>query len=146
MIDITNYMKTNKERTIILDQLRKTPIVQIACEKTGIARATYYRWRKQSKKFKKESDKAIIEGRFMINDLAESQLINAIKDKNFGAIKFWLNSHHIDYKSKVEITHRDNDIPLTKEQKTLIRRALKFTSAHKKKNHADSTKNNRKDN
>lgn len=139
-------MKTDKERKIILDQLRKTPIVQIACEKTGIARATYYRWRKQSKKFKKESDKAIIDGRFMVNDLAESQLINAIKDKNFGAIKFWLNSHHIDYKSKVEITHRDNDIPLTKDQKALVRQALKFTSIHKKKKHGNSSKDNRKNN
>ena len=119
-------MKTDKERKIILNQLRKTPIVQIACEKTGIARATYYRWRKQNKQFKKDSDKAIIDGRFMINDLAESQLINAIKEKNFGAIKFWLNSHHIDYKNKVEVTHLE-DTPLTPSQKKHIKEALKLT-------------------
>ena len=34
-------------KTIILEQLQKAPIVQIACEKTGISRATYYRWRKE---------------------------------------------------------------------------------------------------
>lgn len=135
-------MKTDKERKKILDQLRKTPIVQIACEKTGIARATYYRWRKQSKQFKKDSDKAIIDGKHMINDLAESQLINSIKDRNFGAIKFWLNSHHADYKSKMEITHKDSDIPLTKEQKALVKQALKFTHGHEIKN--TKKKNNEK--
>lgn len=136
-------MKTDKERKIILDQLRKTPIVQIACEKTGIARATYYRWRKQSKQFKKDSDKAIIDGRHMINDLAESQLINAIKEKNFGAIKFWLNSHHVDYKNKVEITHKDSDTPLTKEQKALVRKALQLTNIHKNKKHETKSKHNK---
>ena len=44
-------MKTKKDKELILEQLRKTPIVQVACEKTGIARATYYRWRKKDKRF-----------------------------------------------------------------------------------------------
>lgn len=120
-------MKTKEEREIILNQLKKTPIVQIACDKTGISRTTYYRWRQNNKKFKSDSDKAIINGKTMINDMAESQLINAIKDKNFQAIKFWLVTHHIDYKNKVGVTHKDNNKPLTKSQKDLIKQALKFT-------------------
>jgi ACT domain-containing protein len=37
-------MKTNKEKDALLEQLKKTPIIQIACEKIGLSRTTYYRW------------------------------------------------------------------------------------------------------
>jgi len=81
-------MNTLKTKQLLLDQLRKTPIVQIAAEKIGVGRATYYRWRKEDKKFLKDSDQAIFEGNLLINDMAESQLISAIKDKNITSIIF----------------------------------------------------------
>lgn len=121
-------MKSPSERSVLLEQLKKTPIVQVACEKTGIGRATYYRWRKSSKKFADESDRALFEGVLLVNDLAESQLVTAIKDRNIGAIRLWLTTHHKAYAHKLEVTHKNDNDPLTKAQQQLIKDALALTS------------------
>ena len=91
-------MKKDKDlKELIIKKLKQTPIVQIVCERVGIGRASYYRWRKEYSKFKKETDEAIIEGLLLVNDMAESQLISAIKDKNLTSIMFWLRHHHKTY-------------------------------------------------
>ena len=117
--------RQTKQKELILEQLKKTPVVQIACEKTGVGRATYYRWRKEDAEFAKIAGDAIQEGSMLINDMAESQLISAIKDKNLGAIIFWLKNHHPSYANKVEITGRlKHDYELTMEEEALIAKAL----------------------
>src|SRR3989339_853814 len=99
-------MKTKLQKASLVEQLKKTPIIQIACEKIGISRATYYRWRIADKSFKAKTDEALVAGSALINDMAESQLISAIRDQNMTAIIFWLKHHHRDYKTKVEISGR----------------------------------------
>jgi len=123
-------MKNEENRKVLLEQLRKTPVVQVACQKAGVSRATYYRWRKQSKAFTQDADAALLEGILLINDMAESQLVSAIREKNFPAIRFWLQNHHSVYASKVEVTAKlaGEDKKLTKGQKALIRQALKFAA------------------
>lgn len=91
------------QKKLIVDQLRKVPIIQVACEKIGIARATYYRWITDDQKFAEEVDEAIREGTAFINDMAESQLIGAIKDQNFAAISFWLRNRHRAYANKLQV-------------------------------------------
>ncbi len=121
-------IRKEKEKKILLEQFRKTPIIQVSCEKTGISRATYYRWRKEYPDFAKEADQAIGDGLLLINDMAESQLIGAIRDRNLAAIIFWLKSHHKNYTAKVELSGRvgiDND-PLTPEEETLVKKALEL--------------------
>ena len=49
-------MKKNKFQDQFLDELRKVPIVQVACEKTGLSRNSVYRWRKDDKEFIKKMD------------------------------------------------------------------------------------------
>ena len=122
------------QKVLILEQLKKTPIVQIACEKTGIGRATYYRWRKDSPEFTKASDLAILEGNLLINDMAESQLMSAIRDKNMTAIIFWLKHHHSNYTDRLEISGQLKHITeeLTPEQETLVKKALKLVSSSTK--------------
>ncbi len=123
-------MKTNKTKELLLEQLKKTPIVQVACEKSGVGRATFYRWKKDDQEFATKADEAITEGASLVNDIAESQLMSAIKDKNLTAIIFWLKYHHPAYATKVEVTARlkaDNEI-LTPEQEALVTRALKLAS------------------
>jgi len=121
-----NSTKISVSKKLIVDQLKKIPIVQIVCEKMGVSRATYYRWRKKYTKFRLETDKAIIEGRLLINDMAESQLITAIKDQKMPAILFWLRSHHKAYANKVEMkADIESKGKLTNEQKVFIREALK---------------------
>src|SRR3989338_4107851 len=74
------------QREALLAQLKETPIVEIACKKVGIGRATYYRWKKEDSPFAKATDEAQSEGNKLINDMAESQLLSAIRDKKLAAL------------------------------------------------------------
>lgn len=120
------YMITDAKKVAFLEQLKKTPIVQVACEKTTLSRATYYRFRKEDEEFKKLADEALLEGSLLVNDLAESQLIGAIKDRNLVAINLWLKNHHPQYATKVELQGKVvvENSPLTTEQQELIKKAL----------------------
>lgn len=128
--DNTIQKRIDSNQELLLTQLKKTPIIQVACEKVGISRATYYRWRKDSSEFTKLADEALQEGNLLVNDLAESQLMSAIKDKNLTAIIFWLKNHHVSYANKVEVTARlrRDDEQLTPEQEALVTKALKLSA------------------
>ena len=129
-------MKNNKEKKILIENLRKTPIVQFAVERSGISRATYYRWLKQDKEFAQKAQKAIAEGTSLISDLAENQLLSAIKDRNLGAIIFWLRSHRMAYTDKLKVSgNLTAETKLSKKKEKDIRRALTLAfSATKGKN------------
>ncbi|OFX81532.1 MAG: hypothetical protein A2X20_06190 [Bacteroidetes bacterium GWE2_40_15] len=119
--------KIDQSKNQLLEQLSKTSIVQIACEKTGISRASFYRWKEEDVDFAKKADEAILTGRLLINDLAESQLIHAVKDRNMNAIMYWLRHHHEDYRNRLELETKVNTIfELSPEQKTLVEQALKL--------------------
>lgn len=122
--------RQEKNKELILEQLKKRPIVQFACGKAGIGRATYYRWRKEDEEFAKRADQALREGSLLVNDMAESQLMSAIRDRNLTAIIFWLKNHHPSYTTKLEVTGKlkvDNEV-LTPEQEALVTRALKLAA------------------
>ena len=129
-MDKTIEKRQSKNKKLLLELLRKTPIVQIACEKIGIGRASYYRWRKEDPEFTKQSDQALLDGSLLVNDMAESQLMSAIKDKNMTGIMFWLRHHHPAYATKVEVTtnNKNQDIELTDEQKVLLNKALEMVA------------------
>jgi hypothetical protein len=114
----------------LLEKLKETPVIEVACRKIGIARATYYRWKINDEKFAKEADLALEAGSALVNDMAESQLLTAIKDQNMTAIIFWLKHHHPAYATKVEVTanlKNQNEI-LTPEQEALVTKALQLAS------------------
>jgi len=120
---IEKRQKATKEA--LLEQLKKTPIIEVACQKVGIGRATYYRWRKEDEQFTLISDQAKGEGESLINDMAESQLISAIQEKNLTAIIFWLKHHHPTYGTKIEITtNKLIGYKLSPEQEELVHKAL----------------------
>lgn len=111
----------------LLLRLVKTPIVEVACTQAGVPRSTYYRWRKSDEGFAEACDEAIEESTGRINDLAESQLIAAIKEQNMTAIIFWLKHHHNRYATKVEVTARfKQDEALTPEQEAIVQTALRL--------------------
>ena len=93
-------MKTNKSKELFLEQLKQTPIIEVACKKTSMARATYYHLRKNDPKFAELADLALSDCKMLINDLGESQLISGMKDGNMTAIIFWLKNNHLSYKQK----------------------------------------------
>ena len=123
-------LRQTEQKKLLIEQLKKTPIVQVACEKTGIGRATYYRWLKDDPEFAKLANESIAEGNGLISDVAESQLANLIKSGNLGAISFWLKHRHPAYRNKLEVQAnvRHEDVPLTPEQEAIIEAALKLFS------------------
>ncbi len=123
-------MRKEKTISLFIEQLRKIPIVQIACDKAGVSRNTIYRWRKEDEKFRKAWDEAIGEGELLVNDMGESQLITLIKEKNWAAISFWLRHHHPKYADKLLINAITNqDGPMSPETEALVRRALGFAAS-----------------
>ena len=69
-----------------------------------------------------------MDGSQLVNDLAEAQLISAIKDKNLTAIIFWLKSHHQAYATRVEVNAHLKSVPeeLTAEQAEIVLQALQL--------------------
>lgn len=127
--------RQNKDKEIVLEQLKKIPIIQVACEKTGIGRATYYRWKKEDPEFTKMADEALSEGSLFVNDMAESQLFQAIRNQNLGAIIFWLKNHHPSYTNKLEVSGKlTEEYHLNPEQEKLMIKALTMLQKSKKKN------------
>lgn len=123
-------MKDDKTlKRLAIEQLTKTPIIQVMVEKIGLARATFYRWRQNDKDFSEAVDKAITEGRNLVNDFAESQLINAIKNSDMRAITYWLNHNNKHYTNKLELSGNFNvNDQLTPEQEELVKKALELAS------------------
>ncbi len=126
----TIRLRIKKNKELLLSQLAKTPIVQLACEKTGVGRATYYRWRKDDMKFVQGADRAIREGSLLINDMAESQLLSAIMEKNMTAIIFWLKHHHPSYEARIELRQafEKSEEKLSKRQQEVISQAMEHSA------------------
>lgn len=121
--------RQEKQKEELITCLKKTPIVQAVCQKIGISRATYYRWRKNDQVFSDEIDEALSEGKHLINDMAESQLISAIKDRNLTAIIFWLKNHHKAYANKLELSGqiKTEVEQLDQEQENILRQAIQLS-------------------
>lgn len=127
--DKTIAQRQKKLKEALLEQLKRTPTIETACQKVGVGRATVYRWRDQNKAFKKELEAAQDEGRAFMCDVAENQLFSLIGEKKYEAIRFFLSTHNPRYSNKLEVSGSvTSDTPLTKEQKKLIREALKLSS------------------
>ncbi len=124
-------MKKNKYQEQFLQELTKVPIVQVACEKAGLSRNTIYRWRKEDEGFEKKMDQALADGVALVNDMSESQLLTLIKEKNFPAVRFWLNKRHPAYKDKIEVTTKEDSEALTPSQAKIVKQALKLASITK---------------
>lgn len=140
----TVKQRRSKDREKLLECLKRMPVIQVACEKTGISRATYYRWRNEDKEFRKTADAAIDEGEALITDMSESQLISMIRDRNFPAVQLWLKHHHPKYGNKVEITGglRIEDEPLTPEQEILIAEAIRLGGLNSENHEPEPIKGN----
>ncbi len=89
----------------ILEELERTPIIQVVCEKLGISRQTFYRWMNESEENFNDVKKALSAGVNLVNDVAESNILNAIKNKDLASTKYWLSHRHESYKKP--FTHRD---------------------------------------
>ena len=129
--------RQTKLRTTFLEQLKRTPTIETSCQKVGVGRATVYRWMEGNKRFAKQVETALNEGRVFMSDIAENQLFALIGDKKIEAIRLYLQTHNPRYSNKLELSGSvtTKDEPLSKEQKQLIREALKLSTLrhHEKK-------------
>ncbi|MFA7254068.1 MAG: hypothetical protein WC107_05960 [Patescibacteria group bacterium] len=123
-------LRKAKTQEQIIEQLKRTPIIEVTCNRVGVGRNSYYRWRRESKKFTEKCDRAIQEGCLLINDLAESTLITAMKEQNLTACMYWLNHRHDSYKNKLEVSGNleIKQDKLSKEEEKNIRKALELAS------------------
>ena len=121
--------RIKKEKVKFLEILEKNPVIQIALERSGISKATFYRWKDNDKEFAKKVEDALNEGNSLITDIAIAQLIKSIKENNLGAIKFWLQNHSPEYTDKLHITaEMEQELVLSPEQEEIIRHALELVS------------------
>lgn len=120
-------MKKNKVKDAFLEQLRKVPIIQVACEKVGVSRNSVYRWKNEDDEFRKAMEDALAEGEALVNDMSENQLLSLIREKSWSAISFWLRHRNPRFRERVEITTKVEqvDVPLTPEQEELMKEGLR---------------------
>lgn len=130
----------NADKRKMLTKLARLPIVEAACKQAGVPRSTYYRWRKDDPDFAAACDEAIEHSSDLINDMAESQLISAIKDKSMSAITFWLKHHHAAYRTRLEVNAHVDTVQqeLTPEQATIVQEALRLAGLTKESSDEES--------
>ncbi|MEO6536179.1 MAG: hypothetical protein ABIT47_00670 [Candidatus Paceibacterota bacterium] len=119
-------MKKNKVKDTFLEQLRKVPIVQVACEKVGVSRNSVYRWKNDDPEFAQEMETALIDGEALVNDMSENQLLVLIREKNWHAISFWLRKRNPKFKDKIEVEMKPKQEELNPEQEATVREALRL--------------------
>ncbi|MCC7356750.1 MAG: hypothetical protein IT410_04045 [Candidatus Doudnabacteria bacterium] len=81
-----------EQKLQLVEVLLKMPVVQVAVKKVGIARSTYYRWCEEDAEFDRVATEAVREGSMVINELAQSKLIEEMSKGNMTAAIFWLKS------------------------------------------------------
>lgn len=121
-------IKIKKQKEVLLEHLRTVPIVEVACKKGGISRATFYRWCSDDEEFKTEVENAKVDGVENINDMSEAQLISLIRDKKYPAVQFWLRNNHHRFMSEDKrdlIRKVQKKTELNLHQKELLKEALK---------------------
>ena len=122
-------LRQAEDKKLLLGQLKKTPVITLACEKVGVGRATYYRWKNEDSDFRDAAQQALDEGVALMNDLAESKLLGFINNDNLTATMFWLKSRHRAFSPKLEVsaTNQSEEV-LTAERQEEIRNVIKLAS------------------
>lgn len=84
--------RITEQKLQIIEVLLKMPVIQVAVKRVGISRATYYRWCEEDREFDRVASEAIREGSMVINELAQSKIIEQMSTGNMAAAIFWLKS------------------------------------------------------
>ena len=93
-------MKHSYDKSKFLEILRENPWIVFASKKSGISRATIYRWMKDNPDFQHEVEIATKAGNSQLGEIAEMGLVKNIKEGNLNAIKFYLTNTNPRYVSK----------------------------------------------
>lgn len=113
----TIVARQSADQERLLDELRETPIVSAACARSMVAKATYYRWRRDDEVFASAADVAIQAGVASVNDMAVESVVDLIREGNWPALRFWLTTRHPDFKPRVDLATRKWELQLEEERK-----------------------------
>lgn len=134
-------MRSGYVRGKIIEYLDEKPFLSHACKKSGVSRATIYRWMKDNVQFRNEVEYALSLGRKNMCDVAEASLFKKTADGDMPAIRFVLQNNEPRYIAKRSVyveppqhIHRDlkpyetcdrcGSSPIPKEARRNILRAL----------------------
>lgn len=87
----------------LLHEITQVPVIEIACQKVGISRQTFYRWRAANTSFSQEIETALNMGRDFVNDVSESTILEHIKNGEIRPAIFWLRHNNPRYKNNQRI-------------------------------------------
>jgi thiaminase len=82
----------------LIEEIEKHGIIQSACDKHNISRQSFYRWMKEDKEFLELVDEALSIGVGVTNDIALSNVLIGIKNKDVGYTTFWLKHRHTEFR------------------------------------------------
>lgn len=103
----------------LLFEVEKYGNIYAACLKVNVDKSTVYRWKKKSKKFKKELEDSVEIGRSNISDMSENGLLQNIKNGDQRAIEYALTHNSDRYRKKetsnVVIVHKKDFTPDVRE-------------------------------
>ena len=126
--------RQEKDKRAMVEALKEMPIIQVACKRAGIGRATYYRWKMEDSNFARECDVALREGIEFINDMSESQIVQLIKERKLPAINLWLKSNNPRYGGKTAPRSPVfAAVDLSPEEEKLFKKALVLSAETPKK-------------
>jgi hypothetical protein len=90
--------KSKKILNQLIEEIERTPVIQVACDKVGVSRNTFYRWMKEDQSFLERVSEAKSLGEGLVNDVAISNVLEGIKNKDSMYTKYWLNRKHPDFR------------------------------------------------
>ena len=89
LVGLQYTMKKKDRQELFLKHFRDSHgIVSYACQKVGITRTCYYKWRENDPKFKERAE--VVEEETI--DVVESKLLSAINNDDLTAIIFYLKT------------------------------------------------------
>jgi hypothetical protein len=91
-------MRDRDEKLKLIEELSRTSVVSLACKKSGISRASYYRWLEEDSWFERQCNKASRQGRELMCDKAESNILKAVSDGDLKVSTYYLEHNHPNYK------------------------------------------------
>lgn len=105
-------------------------IVEIACQKTGISRAKFNRWKADDVEFRRQVMDAMSKGSEIMDDIVESKFMQLIHQGEMQAVLFYLKYRHHKYSArgviqKMLMDHADDELIVTEDEQKRINEALK---------------------
>jgi hypothetical protein len=92
--------KAKLTKKLIVELLRKYPIVEAACAKADVSRTTHYEWMRNDARYRSSVEEAIKMSSDTVTDIAESNIIGGVKKGEFKASSFWLIHRDPRYKPR----------------------------------------------